>query len=94
MDELVDKVWYNRHMNMMYRIEHAEIKVGANGAENETDAFEIHPSILQQAQAVAERIREKYDDTGPWDDFQWGMINGKLSALRWVLGDEWDMLDT
>ena len=31
---------------------------------------------------------------GPNDDFEWGMINGKLSAIRWVLGDDWDMLDT
>lgn len=34
------------------------------------------------------------DEIGPWDDFEWGMINGKLSAIRWMLGDDWDMLDT
>lgn len=28
------------------------------------------------------------------DDFDFGMVNGKLSALRWFLGDEWDNLDT
>ena len=30
----------------------------------------------------------------PHDTFVWAMINGKLSALRWVMGDDWDMLDT
>lgn len=26
--------------------------------------------------------------------WEYGYINGKLAALRWVLGDEWDFLDT
>jgi hypothetical protein len=52
--------------------------------------------VWKRAMKAATRVEKKYGkkNLGPWDDFEWGMINGKLSALRWVLGDEWDMLDT
>lgn len=93
MDELVDKVWYNRHMNMMYGLEEGEVEIVEDGTKRYGNEV-IHRSILKNALAAAEKVRETYEDTGPWDDFEWGMINGKLSALRWVLGDEWDMLDT
>ena len=56
----------------------------------------IQRDVLKMAIKAARRVEREYGkkNLGPWDDFEWGMINGKVSALRWVLGDEWDMLDT
>lgn len=93
MDELFDKVWYNRHMNMIYHSENGDMEIVPSGTKRYGDDV-IHEDILSQAKVAAQRVREKHEDTGPWSDFEWGMLNGKLSALRWVLGDEWDMLDT
>lgn len=93
MDELFDKVWYNRHHNLRCEIETGEVRIVPDD-DQEYGNNVIHESVLQGAIQSAERVEQKYDDVGPWDDFEWGMINGKLSALRWVLGDEWDMLDT
>lgn len=93
MDELVDKVWYNRHMYRMEQLENGEIEIVPKGTERYGNGV-IHRDILDGALASAERVREKYEDTGPWSDFEWGMINGKLSALRWILGEDWDSLYT
>lgn len=78
--ELCDKVWYDRHMLARQRGEDKE----------------WNPDIREGAYKSAANMERKYgkENIGPWSKFEWGMINGKLSALRWVLGDEWDMLYT
>jgi hypothetical protein len=50
---------------------------------------------MRTALDAAERVKGRRPDLRPTEsDFEWGMWNGKLSALRWVLGSEWDFLDT
>jgi hypothetical protein len=97
-DLLFHQVWYNRHWNLRIGVEEGKIKV----VDKETyplpsGAMEtIQRDIWKGALKAARRTERRYGkkNLGPWDDFEWGMINGKLSALRWLLGDEWDMLDT
>jgi hypothetical protein len=92
-EEFTDKIWYNRHMNLIYEIENDKVTIVPQGTKKYGNDV-IHEDILKRAKNSAEKVRAKYKDLGPWSDFEWGMLNGKLSALRWVLGDEWDMLDT
>ncbi|MBB5034115.1 PIN domain-containing protein [Prosthecobacter vanneervenii] len=97
-EELIDKVWYNRHQIRREKIECGLIKIVAKEAYPARDPREttIQRDIWEGAKKSARKVEKKYglENLGPWDDFEWGMINGKLSALRWALGDEWDMLDT
>ena len=53
-------------------------------------------ALLRIAGPGRARVEAKYgvESLGPYSDFDWGMLNGKLSAVRWVLGAAWDFLDT
>jgi hypothetical protein len=96
---LFRQVWYNRHWNLRSAIERGKHKIVTR------EEWEKHPkrwnkitvdTIWEGALASAKRTEEEVglENLGPWSDFEWGMINGKLSALRWVMGSEWDFLDT
>lgn len=96
-DRFFDQVWYNRHWGLRNEVESGKITVVPDA---EYPKGRYPPELMSQstwaaARAAAARVEaRRVGDLGPWTDFEWGMINGKLSALRWVLGDDWDMLDT
>jgi hypothetical protein len=97
-DLLFNQVWYNRHQVRREKIESDEIKLVENESSEDRRGPErtCQRDIWEGARKSARKLEKRYGlkNLSPWDDFEWGMINGKLSALRWVLGDEWDMLDT
>lgn len=81
-EEFFDRIWHERHL------------VAINRAEESGE--DTTKGVWIAAKEAADRIKARHGEgnLGPYEDFQWGMLNGKLSALRWVLGDEWDFLDT
>lgn len=82
-DEYFNRVWHERKLVMFMNIE--------EGRDT------IAPELMAHIEQAIKDIKVEYgeDSIRPVnDDFEWGLWNGKLSALRWVLGDDWDNLDT
>lgn len=55
----------------------------------------VPEDIRKNAFKTAEEILNKFgeEELGPYDDFEAGILWGKLLALRWVLGADWDFCD-
>ena len=97
---LFRQIWYTRHWNRRIAIERGKHKLVTR---EEWDRSSLKrrqrmtiDTVWAGALAAAQRTQEEVgtENLGPWTDFEWGMLNGKLSALRWAMGSEWDFLDT
>lgn len=84
-NELREKVWYIRHLIREKGISEGSKKI-----------TEAQAPILARARAAARRIEADYGaENLELDDFEWAMMQGRMSALRWVLGSSWKCsLDT
>ena len=82
--EVFERIWYHRALQREYRLEEAG------------DLEELERNRRFEG-ASRQRVEDTYSEPGmlgPYTDFELGMLHGKMSALRWVLGSEWDFLDT
>ena len=82
--EMFDRIWYHRSLQRDYRFED----------EGDVEELERNRAIAGPGRSRVEATYLEPGQLGPYTDFELGMLNGKMSALRWVLGSEWDFLDT
>ena len=84
-NEFRDKVWWNRHQDWAYEIRSGK-KVLTAGEKG----------IWETAERAASRIERKYGRKNlGWNDVDWGILQGRMSALAWVMGMDWDVsMDT
>jgi hypothetical protein len=80
-NELFTRVWYGRKRSAKFYRETGTPK-------------DIIKGMLRGKREAEKRFGKKSLMANMASDFDWGMLSGKLSAIRWVLGDDWDMLDT
>lgn len=79
--ELMDRLWYGRKP--------ADEDVDARGWPDD-----IKAGMLAAKRAVEEQygVDELAKDVE--SDWAWGYLSGRISAVRWVLGDHWHNLDS
>jgi hypothetical protein len=92
--ELFEKVWYNEQRLLREKVAQGQIEIVQGDAVLGPDKWLLPKQSWDAAERAAQAIEDRYgaEVLGPWNDFDRGLINGKLSALGWSLGDEWDLV--
>lgn len=92
-DRLTTQVLLERHKGREHRVQAGKTKIVTREEWNETPNRSTYDAIVDEIWNGALKAAKKAErdlgpeSVGPYDDFEWGMLSGKLSALRWAMGD-------
>ena len=79
-NELWDRVWYVRKLIMFENFEN-----GKDKRRTKSEPF------IKTAIEKMKKMEEQYGAGNlVYDDIEWGIIQGKMAALAWVMGSDWD----
>lgn len=81
--EMYNRRWYNKSVTRDYFVEKGQV---------EPLSDDVRESVLEARRQIEDELGA--DSLTITSDWEAGLWAGKHSALRWVLGDEWDNLDT
>lgn len=76
--EFMDVIWYDRKLVLLQNLKEGKEAIDP----------EIHKGMLAAMRRTEKKYGKRRLRNYYHDDVGWGMLNGKRSALRWVLGDE------
>lgn len=78
---LMDRLWYGR-----------------KPADENVDHYDWPDNIKAGMLAAKRQVEEQYGveelAKDVESDWAWGYLSGRISAVRWVLGDDWHNLDS
>ena len=96
--QLVFQVWSHRSSHPLFKNQRDEMVINrdSSGLIASRDLPPL-PDARHRDEAL-EPVQDFFkrngsDEIESWTDYEWGLVSGKLSAIRWMLGDEWDLLD-
>jgi len=79
--EVSDRIWLHRYLEVNANKEAEQLFLGSTSEESKS-----------QKSPRAAKLKTIYGSE-LMDDFELGMLHGKLSALRWVLTSKWDSFE-
>jgi hypothetical protein len=77
--EFEARIWYGRTNQHLAEFDEAGDAAGA-------------AALLLNVENSLQKVEDQYEPLGklgPYSDFEWGVLNGRLSALRWAGGESW-----